>query len=483
MSTYFCNYHVVGPVKGAHPLPNNDNLWLVYCPSSVTLYEVDEKFGRALRLNELGYAFSEISRLTGWMKEEVKKNVETFNEVISTKSTTERAGTIKPSNLWFFLSTACNMKCTYCYASGGTFRFFPRQIMPKSDVKDVVKKIVDLLGKDIKSVSYFGGEPLLGFETMVEITDEIKRNGIYPKYSVVTNGTLMNKDIIDYLKKNNFAVTVSIDGPPLLHDYHRRFAESNKRSYEIIYQNFSVLKGAIKEIAIEATYTQSAFESGYSLTDIADFLSKLSQVILLKKVESFPMLSAEIPQDKFVNNPFFYEMTKDYVHYILSRMTSNEPLFDVALTRAISTIINRQTSAYPCGFKSHLTIFPDKSLYSCHLLTNKILRICDNINILKPNHFWQRYHEIENYVIKQFEEIKCTPKVWFSAFQDLCAAALIPITKDVKKFRLRLYEFLRYESYFWDIFLQEIYKIRNDDERWSVLLKNLNAYPGGLNVP
>jgi len=313
ISTHSCNYHVVGPIKGAHHSIYSSNSWLVYHPSSVSMFEVDDKFGKVLRLNELGYEFSEISRITGCFKEEIRKIVQDFHEIISNRNLTDRESNKKPSNLWFFVSTKCNMKCTYCYASGGTFKYLQRQIMSKADAKDIVKIIIDLLGNYIKTVVFFGGEPLLGFETIIEIVDAIKQNRIYPKYSLVTNGTIMNKDMADFLKKNNFAVTVSIDGPPSIHDYHRRFAAVNKSSYEVIYKNFAVLKQSIKEIAIEATYTYSTLESGDSLTDIAEFLSKLSQIILLKKEESFPMLSTKIPKDKFVNNPFFYEMTKDYV--------------------------------------------------------------------------------------------------------------------------------------------------------------------------
>lgn len=48
---------------------------------------------------------------------------------------------------------------------------------------------------------------------------------------MTTNGTLLNKEVIEYLVKNNFKITVSIDGPKEVHDRSRHFADTDKGSF------------------------------------------------------------------------------------------------------------------------------------------------------------------------------------------------------------------------------------------------------------
>ena len=57
------------------------------------------------------------------------------------------------------------------------------------------------------------------------------------EYSMTTNGTLLNKEVIEYLVKNNFKITVSIDGPKEVHDRSRHFADTDKGSFDVILEN------------------------------------------------------------------------------------------------------------------------------------------------------------------------------------------------------------------------------------------------------
>ncbi|MEM3493943.1 MAG: radical SAM protein, partial [Thermoplasmata archaeon] len=98
------------------------------------------------------------------------------------------------------ISTTCNMKCRYCYANGN-FGLREEIMLPEKAVK-YIEKVRKCFG-EIKMVQFFGGEPLLGFDTIkavIEYLNNTSRNNVH--YIVNTNGTIMNEDIAKYLCEN-----------------------------------------------------------------------------------------------------------------------------------------------------------------------------------------------------------------------------------------------------------------------------------------
>lgn len=126
------------------------------------------------------------------------------------------------SRLELSLSERCNLACRYCYC--GTCR----DEVPNSGLMplDLARKAVDWLfahsGKDDVSITFFGGEPLLNKSVMKEAIAYSQRlaaeRGVKAEYVMTTNGTLLDDEAIDLVKKYNFGLMVSLDGPQELHD-------------------------------------------------------------------------------------------------------------------------------------------------------------------------------------------------------------------------------------------------------------------------
>ena len=84
-----------------------------------------------------------------------------------------------------------------------------------------IKKNSNVDGAQI--ITFYGGEPLLNFagiKTFIEEVNKLKKNYYWPQvqYSIVTNGSLFNNEIICFLKKNDIAVGISIDGDKFSHN-------------------------------------------------------------------------------------------------------------------------------------------------------------------------------------------------------------------------------------------------------------------------
>lgn len=97
----------------------------------------------------------------------------------------------------------CNFRCKYCY------RDECRRKIPNRPTKQFVDYIRQLSPKDTYVVTASGGEPLLYLDTIEEVFSAVP-SGIHKK--IMTNGSLLTKNIVTYLNKNNVEVSLSHDG-------------------------------------------------------------------------------------------------------------------------------------------------------------------------------------------------------------------------------------------------------------------------------
>lgn len=120
------------------------------------------------------------------------------------------------------LTEECNMMCKYCAYHDYNNR---NSIM----TKEVIEKALDYFLKKSKfsdeiGISFYGGEPLLKIDLIEHAINYVNKFhlGQVVQYAITTNGLLLSDDyIIDKLIENNFIITISLDGPKLLHDRYR----------------------------------------------------------------------------------------------------------------------------------------------------------------------------------------------------------------------------------------------------------------------
>jgi len=122
---------------------------------------------------------------------------------------------------------ACNLRCTYCYAGGGSYGGAARLMDPEL-ARRAARFLVDASG-DRESVTLvlFGGEPLLNLPALkaavLEGEAAARARGKQLVVSLTTNGTRFTPEVLAFLREHPVAISVSIDGPPDLHDANRRY--------------------------------------------------------------------------------------------------------------------------------------------------------------------------------------------------------------------------------------------------------------------
>lgn len=127
--------------------------------------------------------------------------------------------------LRILLTTECNLSCKYCFIKEKLHRYSYPSIHS-------LRKAIDIfsyLSIPHKNIDITGGEPFLYFNEIREISTYAHRKIPNVYISITTNGTLINKRHISFIKNNNIDLKISIDGRKESHDLNRHF--THKRDF------------------------------------------------------------------------------------------------------------------------------------------------------------------------------------------------------------------------------------------------------------
>ncbi|ODU08719.1 MAG: hypothetical protein ABS84_11715 [Rubrivivax sp. SCN 71-131] len=141
---------------------------------------------------------------------------------------------------------ACNLRCTYCYAGGGSYGGAARLMDPELS-RRAARYLVESSGeRENVTLVLFGGEPLLNLPAIeaavVEAETAARERGKTVTVSMTTNGTRFTPEVLAFLRAHPISLSLSIDGPPDLHDANRRFAGSGAGTYEAIMAGLAELR-------------------------------------------------------------------------------------------------------------------------------------------------------------------------------------------------------------------------------------------------
>lgn len=340
------------------------------------VHVVDEITFYVLDYYELNDAEKIAKKLPKYTLDEIK---ETFDEI---KSLVEDGLLYSPDNyldidafknrepvvkaMCLHIAHDCNLKCKYCFASQGDFGG-AKSIMSFEVGKKALEYLVDNSGsrKNLE-VDFFGGEPLMNFEVvkqLVEYGNELaKEKGKNFRFTITTNGVLLDDEIIDYVNEHMHNVVLSLDGRKSIND-DMRPTLNDKGSYDIIVPKFQKLieKRKDKYYYVRGTFTRDNMDFSKDVLHFKDLGFDLTSVEPVVGDESNPYALREEDLPKILD-----EYEKLAIEYSKMRV-NNEPFrffhFMVDLSQG-PCVIKRMTG---CGAgNEYLAITPEGDIYPCH---------------------------------------------------------------------------------------------------------------------
>ena len=142
------------------------------------------------------------------------------------------------------VSHDCNLRCKYCFASTGDFGL-GRKTMSVETAKKAIDFVIKRSGiRHNIEVDFFGGEPLMAMDTVKETVKYARsieeEKGKAFRFTITTNGVLLNQENIDYINEEMSNCVLSLDGRPEVNDSHRPTAKGTG-SYDLIVPKFKKL--------------------------------------------------------------------------------------------------------------------------------------------------------------------------------------------------------------------------------------------------
>ena len=171
----------------------------------------------------------------------------------------------------------CNLACQYCFAEEGEYHG-RRALMSLEKKKKALDFLVSSSGNRRNlEVDFFGGEPLMNFQVVKDLVAygrELEKNSDkHFRFTITTNGVLLNDEIMEFCNAEMDNVVMSLDGRKEVHD-RMRPSRNGKGSYDLIvpkFQKFAAQRKALgKQYYIRGTFTHYNLDFAQDVLHFAD---------------------------------------------------------------------------------------------------------------------------------------------------------------------------------------------------------------------
>ena len=268
--------------------------------------------------------------------------------------------------LCLHVAHTCNLNCAYCFASQGKYHG-ERAIMSL----DVAKRALDFLIENSGSrrnleVDFFGGEPLMNFDMLKELVAyarsiEKEHNKNF-RFTLTTNGVLIDDDVIEFANKEMSNVVLSLDGRKEVHDRYRVDYAGNG-SWEKIVPKFQKLVEARghKDYYMRGTFTHAN----------PDFLEDIKTMLDLgfTELSMEPVVCAEGDPSELTQEdmPIVMEQYEKLAELMIERDKEGKPFtfYHYMIDLQGGPCIYKRISGCGSGTE-YMAVTPWGDLYPCH---------------------------------------------------------------------------------------------------------------------
>lgn len=280
----------------------------------------------------------------------------------------------------------CNLACRYCFAEEGEYH--GRRALMSFEVG---KKALDFLIANSGSrrnleVDFFGGEPLMNWQVVKDLVkygrEQEKLHDKNFRFTLTTNGVLLNEEVMEFCNKEMANVVLSIDGRKEVHDFMRPFRKG-KGSYDLVLPKFKQFAESRNQekYYVRGTFTHHNLDFSEDVFHLADegFEQISVEPVVAPAEEDYALQEADIPKICEEYDKLAAEMVKrekegrgfTFFHYMLD-LTGGPCVY-------------KRLSGCGSGTE-YLAVTPWGDLYPCHQFVGIDKYLMGNVDegITKP---------------------------------------------------------------------------------------------------
>lgn len=307
----------------------------------------------------------------------------------------------------------CNLACKYCFASKGEYDG-PKGLMSFETGKRALDFLVEQSGaRHNLEVDFFGGEPLLNWDVCKKLVEygrsiEKKYNKNF-RFTVTTNGVLLNDEIMDFCNKEMGNVVLSLDGRKETHD-RLRITRKNTGSYDMIIDKFKKFAQSRnqKDYYMRGTYTHFNTDFSKDVIHMADegFKELSIEPVVCDPSEDYALKESDLPVLKEQYEILANEMLRRY------RKGNGFTFYHYMIDLDAGPCIVKRVSGCGVGTE-YMAVTPDGELYPCHqFVGDEKFLLGDIWNGVKNKNVLEQFENCNVYSHKECKD--CFAKLYCS---------------------------------------------------------------------
>ena len=339
------------------------------------IQSLESKYNKA----DVEEAWEEVKELADDEQLFTKDEYEGYIEQFKTRPTVVKA-------LCLHIAHDCNLACRYCFAEEGEYHG-RRELMSFEVGKAALDFLIANSGNRRNlEVDFFGGEPLMNFDVVKQLVaygrEQEKIHNKNFRFTLTTNGVLLNDDIMEFANKEMGNVVLSIDGRKEVHDYMRPFRKG-AGSYELIVPKFQKFADSRNQerYYVRGTFTHNNLDFSEDVLHLADLGFKQISVepVVAQPTESYALKEEDLPQ-------LFEEYDKLAVEMIKRHKEGKDfNFFHFMIDLEGGPCVAKRLSGCGSGTE-YLSVTPWGDLYPCHQFVGQEEFLMGNVDdgIVKP---------------------------------------------------------------------------------------------------
>lgn len=260
----------------------------------------------------------------------------------------------------------CNMDCGYCFAGKGEYQGEKGLMSLETGKKAMDFLVENSPGRKNLEVDFFGGEPLLNWDVCKQLVEygrklEKKFDKNF-RFTLTTNGLLIDDDVIEFSKKEMSNVVLSLDGQKATNDNMRK-TKNGKGTYDLIIDKFKKLADSRnqQDYYMRGTYTKYNLNFADDLIHMADLgFKELSMEPVVAPADA-PYALSEDDLPVLMEN--YEKLSKEMIKRYKEGNGFNFYHYNIDLTGG--PCISKRISGCGVGTE-YVAITPNGEIYPCH---------------------------------------------------------------------------------------------------------------------